>query len=370
MSLAVATVLGGSAWLAAHRPPEPIESVAPSPPSLFRWRAQDPAPSLRPADAPQNKPNYFNPQISLIADFRGVLAHDDPNERRGRLQEVEVGLVADIDPYLRGEVYLAWHNEDGHTHADVEEAFAKYNRFAPNTQLKVGKIAGAIGRVNRNHPDQLQFLGYPLVIQDLFGEEGLRAPGASASYLFPGERFHELTVEALDPEDGPVFMGGDLAKPTWVGRYRTFFDFSEDLSAQLGGSYANGQAVNGRASVYGADFTMKWQPGTKGKSAMLETEAYWCDPKVPGATKTFGMFAALTYEVLPRWFFTGKVDYSEIPATTDIHRAWSLGATFKLTEYQHWRLEYRRVTSNFAPAFGTLTLQFQFAMGPHPAHKY
>lgn len=369
MNLAAAAIAGGS-WMVANLPPESMSAMAPLSASIVRWHKPVPRVAGRSARPPQTNPNYFNPQMSLIADFRGVLAHDEPNERRGRLREVEVGLVSDIDPHLRAEVYLAWHHEDGRTDTEVEEAFGQYSRFAQNLQLKVGKIAAAIGRVNRNHADQLQFLDYPFVIQDLFGDEGLRAPGASISYLFPGERFHEITVEALDPEDGPVFVGGDLAKPTWVGRYRTFFDFSEDLSAQLGASYANGQALAGRASVYGADFTLKWQPGTKGRSAVFETEAYWSDPKVAGAKKTFGMFAALTYEVAPRWFLTGKVDYSEIPATTDIHRAWSLGATYRLTEFQHWRLEYRRVSSNFAPSFGTLTLQFQFAMGPHPAHKY
>lgn len=333
--------------------------------------SQELPPAQPPAtgSGPQS-PNYFNPQMSLVADFRANAAAGKDEPKRALFREAEIGLAADVDPFLKAEAYISFANDNGSTSAEVEEAFGLYTKFAKNMQLKVGKIAAAIGRMNRSHVDQLYFLDYPLVVRDLFGDEGLRAGGVSLAYKFPGDRFNEITVEATDPDDGPLFQGGSTQKPTLVGHFRSFFDFSEDLSGQLGFSYVNGPHLNHRAQVYGADYTMKWTPGTRGRSATFETEGYWANPGMPGSKTTFGAFGALTYEIVPRWFLTGKVDYSELPGTSSIQRAASLGLTFKLTEFEHWRVEFQHVTSNFAPIKNLLNFQFQFAIGAHPAHKY
>lgn len=315
-------------------------------------------------------PNYFNPQMSLVADFRAQASGNSEDRKRALFREAEIGLAADVDPFLKAEAYISFANDGDKTSAEVEEAFGVYTRFSKGMQLKVGKFAGAIGRMNRSHVDQLYFLDYPLVVQDLFGDEGLRAGGASIAYKFPRDRFNEITIEVVDPDDGPLFKGGSTQKPTMVGHYRTFFDFSEDLSGQLGFSYVNGPNLNHRAQVFGADYTMKWTPGTKGKSATFETEAYWSDTGISGAKTTFGAFGALSYEIFPRWFMTGKLDYSELPGTSDVQRAASLGLTFKLTEFEHWRVEFQHLTSNFASIRNSLNFQFQFAIGAHPAHKY
>ncbi len=333
--------------------------------------AQEQLPTQPPSTGagPQN-PNYFNPQMSMVADFRANATGSKDEPKRALFREAEIGLAADVDPFLKAEAYFSFANDNGKTSAEVEEAFGLYSKFARNMQLKVGKIAAAIGRMNRSHVDQLYFLDYPLVVRDLFGDEGLRAGGASLAYRFPGDRFNEFTVEGMEPDDGPLFKGGSTQRPTFVAHYRSFFDFTEDLSGQLGFSYVNGPNISHRAQVYGADYTMKWTPGTKGQSATFETEGYWSNTGAPGAKTTFGAFAALTYELFPRWFLTGKLDYSEIPGTTSLQRAASLGITFKLTEFEHWRVEFQHLTSNFAPIRNSLNFQFQFAIGAHPAHKY
>lgn len=347
-------------------------SPSPQPPKRLL-----PVKFMQGTDAPaqgtgRQNPSYFNPQISLVTDFRANVTNDDPTaDKRVFLKEAELGIAADVDPYLRGEVYIAIVDEGGTTEVEVEEAFGRYNNLGRGLSAKFGKIAAAIGRVQRNHVDQLNWLDFPFVIEDFFGEEGLRAGGASLSYLFPGDRFNEITLEGLDAEDHNLFTGSHSGTPTWVAHYRTFFDFNEDTSAQFGATYVNGPSgSDDRSQAYGLDVTYKWQPGQAGKSLTFEGEAYWGKPGAPGADTAFGGFAALTYQIIPRVFATAKYDYSEIPGTTDIRRAVSLGATLKVTEFHHWRAEWRRITSNFAAANNVLNIQFQMLIGAHPAHRY
>lgn len=331
---------------------------------------QDPIP---PQETPQPKnPAFFNPQMAIVGDFRGTLRDDSDEKRHFDFHEIELNFAADVDPYAKAFVVIALANEDGELVTDLEEASITYSKLGHGIQLKAGKFAGAIGRIQRNHTDQLEFNDFPFVTQDTLGEEGLKAGGMSFAYLLPGEQFSELTFEILDPsEDGPLFMGSSLSRPVYIGHYRTFFDFSEDLSAQFGATYANGpNGGSGSASLYGVDYTMKWNPTQKGKSAVFEAEAYWSNPDLKGTGTTFGAFGALTFEVMPRWFATLKADYSELPGTTDLRRGTAFGLTYKLTEFQHWRLEFQQITSNFESTRNILTLQFQWLIGTHPAHKY
>ncbi|MEW5882656.1 MAG: hypothetical protein AB1725_00335 [Armatimonadota bacterium] len=346
-----------------------------------------PFPRLLALPPPQaQNPNVFNPQIAVVGDFQARLTDTGPEPQRSAIvREVELGIAADVDPFARAEFYIAVENEFGHeeeatvsegdgTVVDVEEAFLTFHSLGAGFSAKVGKVAGAVGRVNRNHRDQLEFTEYPLAIRAVLGEEGLRAPGGSLSYLFPSDRFHEFTLEVLSPEDGPLFAGSDLGKPLLVGRYRTFFDFSADLTALAGLTYVDGPTEGGsRSRLYGADYTMKWQPGTRGKSAVFEAEAYWFKPGTGITTERetrFSGFAALTYEVAPRWFVTGKYDHAEVPDGSDTLRAYSLGVSFKLTEFQLIRAEAQRLLSDIEADRTVVTLQFQWVIGAHPAHKY
>ena len=124
---------------------------------------------------PQN-PNSFNPQISLVSDFRARLSDNNPSdEKKTQLKEVELGIAADVDPFLKEEAYIGFGFEDGEAIAEVEEAFGRYTNLGRGMSAKFGKIAAAIGRVQRNHADSLNFLDYPLVIQDFFGDNRVRA---------------------------------------------------------------------------------------------------------------------------------------------------------------------------------------------------
>lgn len=338
--------------------------------ALARTGAQDKKGGSEPEPPlPPQAPVSSNPGISLVFNLGGDLM-DAKEERRFDFREIEFGFDSDVDPHLKAQAFVSVGKENGETVVDVEEAFGRYGNFGHGLSAKFGKIAAAIGRIQRNHTDQLEFLDYPFVIQDTLGEEGLRSVGGSLSYLLPSSRFNEFTAEALDANDGPLFHSVHTGDMVYVGHYRTFFDFGEDLSAQLGATYANGPNDDQRAQLYGFDYVMKWHPGSAGKSAVFETEAYWSNTGQSGDKTTLGWFASLAYQVAPRWFATLKGDYSEVPGTTDVRRGLSAGVTFRLTEFEHWRVEYQKVSSNFETDRSFLSLQFQFLIGKHPAHKY
>lgn len=339
--------------------------------------AQDPAATN---NTGKQNPSYFNPQISVVGDFAGRLRDKSGEARKWDFREIEIGIAADADPFLKVEAYLAFAKEDGEIVTDVEEAFGRYDRLGNNLSAKFGKFKAAVGRVQRNHGHAFNFLELPMVLKDTLGEEGLQETGLSLSYLFPGSRYQELTIEAVDAgSDGPVFNNSSGNDPLFVGHYRTFFDFDDCLSAQLGITGISGPTVGlkpidgtgdgSRGDMFGTDLTMKWTPGNVGKTAVLEAEAYWTKP-FGGAERSFGAFARLTYELMPRWFVTGGWDTSEIPGTTDKHRSTLLGLTMRPTEFQHWRLEFQDVRSNFEGSRRLITLQFQWLIGAHPAHKY
>src|SRR5688500_14400395 len=110
---------------------------------------------------PQN-PSYFNPQLSLVTDFRINLMDNTPGaDKRAFLKEAELALAADVDPHLRAEAYIAIVDEGGTTEVEIEEAFGRYSHLGGGLSAKFGKIAAAVGRVSRNHVDQLNFLDFP-----------------------------------------------------------------------------------------------------------------------------------------------------------------------------------------------------------------
>lgn len=317
--------------------------------------------------------NAFNPDMSLVFSFGARLSDSQsPPRRAAALREIEMGLSGDVDPFLRTEAYIAFAKPLGEDEGevDVEEAFGAYGGFGKNLEVRIGKLAGAVGRVNRNHLDQLDFFDYPSVVTEVFGEEGLRAPGVSASLLLPSKDFNELTVEALVPDDGPLFGAGDAGSPLWVAHYRGFQDIAEDFSAQYGATFAMGPKDGGDSSLWGIDLVAKLRPQGTARDLVLESEAYWYKPGTPSARQGSAYFVTGSYELGKGYWGSLKFESTDLPDGSDTLRSFAAGLTFKRTEFQLFRLEYQQTDSGAGSSRNQLIFQAQWIVGPHRAHKF
>lgn len=314
--------------------------------------------------------NASNPAIGLVVDTRAVFKDRTKQDERTDLKEAEFSFAAAVDPFLSAEAFISVAKEEGETKVDVEEAYGAYTNLGKGLSGRFGELKAAVGRVNRQHTHSLAYMDLPLVVQDTFGPEGLKGAGGELSYLFPTDRYLDLTVEALGPEDGPVFMGTRTSNPVALAHLRTFFDFSEDLSGQLGFTAINGPTSDSRGNVLGLDYTMKYQPGVPNRFWQFETEAYWADKASQSADRTMGCFAAFTTQLRSNLFASARLDYSEVPNTTEIHRGYMVNLTLKPTEFHHWRIEFEHFDNRLEKDFDRLSLQFVWLIGAHPVHKY
>ncbi|MCU0670749.1 MAG: hypothetical protein MUF70_15575 [Myxococcota bacterium] len=119
----------------------------------------------------------------------------------------------------------------------------------------------------------------------LFGEDGMRAPGARVGWLLPLPWFSELHFGAQNakgetmqsflqsdeaaeerPIGGRPFTEPGVRSPAdlaWLARWVNGFDLSDTWTAQLGGSFVHGPNASGRDGetyVYGGDVVVKWRP--------------------------------------------------------------------------------------------------------------
>src|SRR6185436_8566008 len=114
------------------------------------------------------------------------------------------------------------------------------------------------GRQNPQHPHSWGFADEPLVLNRMFGAEGLRSQGARLSWLLPTSFYTEAMVGVFNsaggttssfrseesaeihggaPLDRVVHDAGDLL---YVPRLSTSFELTDDQTLVVGGSGAFG----------------------------------------------------------------------------------------------------------------------------------
>ena len=125
----------------------------------------------------------FNPALSLNGLFLGAFSdrgdeaeaeaetdgeHAHAHAEEGLLvQEVELRLTADVDPYTRADGTLAFHDDEVH----FEEIFVDSHALPWGLGLRAGRFYVPFSRENTLHTHQLPFVQRSLHQQALF-EEG------------------------------------------------------------------------------------------------------------------------------------------------------------------------------------------------------
>ena len=355
--------------------------------------------------------SLLNPALSFILDgsFGYYGAHtgdflalglppagDDPSvSRQGfGLQEIELAAQSAIDPYFEGAIFLTIPNLEG---LEVEEAYLVTTSLPFNLQIKAGTFRSKFGRNNGQHLHVQFFTRRPLMTALLFGEDGLRGPGAQASVLLPLPWFATLYAEAFSiaAPDNLVglstFGGGERLTPdnlTYTAELEQFFELAESHSLLVGLNFATGRSVDclttapcvpvtvdgPRSFLYGADLYYKWKPANVAQSYasfQWTTEFYARTLSEGGPTEGAGYSEAVV-QIDRRFFFGGRFDLTGLPSGPDVPRRYAGAAslTFTPSEFSRLRLYIQELGGPGVVATTVGFLQVEYAMGAHGAHPF
>jgi len=331
----------------------------------------------------------FNPAISVNALFTGGYSSRPKTTRRltgldfqngFNFQEAEVQFTADVDPYWKANFILAV-NRAGE--AELEEGYVTseelpYGLLPRNTSLKLGKFFAAFGKHNLLHAHQFPFITQPLINQAIFGDEGLKEPGAGVSYLLPSSWFSELTFQAMAGENEGLFRlkGDTRPRGAYLGHWKNFFDLSDETTLEVGNSYIAGRnSGSGHrwSRAAGVDLTLKWRPLQRATEKALIWQSEYLYFHRPGETSARGggLYSSLQYQFARRWWIQGRYDLLGVPKFDEgrNHR-WSTLLAFVPSEFSSIRLQHSYTNQERGGPLNEVLLQFNFTIGSHPAHQY
>ena len=353
---------------------------------------------------------------SSTADVPSLQRGDhDPKVRGFTIPNEELTLDGAVDPYFKGFVNVVYKiDEEGESALELEEAYVLTTSLPSNLQLKVGQFFTEIGRQNQQHPHSWSFVDQPLVLNRMFGPDGMRGQGARLSWLVPTSFYTEAMVSVLNslgetmfsfrseesseihggvPEERDVNHAGDLVV---VPRLATSFDLTETQTLLLGVSGAFGPNNSGPAAssrVFGADVYWKWKSATASqgfpfysiqgeylhRSYDAADRVDSADPLVtlPAETlKDRGAYGQFLWGIKPRYVAGFRADWADgNDAAFDSElRAkrvrFSPNFTYYPSEFSKIRLQYNFDDRKGIGRDHSLWLQFEFILGAHAAHRF
>ncbi len=277
------------------------------------------------------------------------------------------------------------------------------------------------GRINTLHRHSQNFVTLPLVANSFLGEH-LNPTAIEANFLAPVPWFFELSASVGSPEVETASFDRDedknnLGRLLYVFHVKNFFEVSENLSLNLGGSFAtgaNGVSEGSRTNLYGADLFVKYRPISSDpyKELMLQSEFMYRDADgEEGSLSDYGFYTQLIYRFAKRWNagarfgMTDTDDPIEFEEEDDEdhadellsnneffnllnsgeeeedHHGGELGLfgetyrvsamlTFNPSEYSRIRLQYDYTDPDYTKDQHALFLQFQYSLGAHGAHPF
>lgn len=320
----------------------------------------------------------FLPDISLIGTMAAGYMSDDPagdvghDPRRtgATLQEFELSVQSAIDPYFRGDAFIAIH-EDA---IELEEGYITTLGFLKGLQIKGGRFLLPFGRQNVKHLEQRSFVDNTLINKYLLDVEGLKEIGVGAAYIFPLPFYLQLEATASNGDNASSFNGVEKKDFVYQGRLTTSVDLSSATTLLIGTSAAignNATGIGNTTNLFGGDFFLKWKPSSR-LNLVWQSEFIYRGMQTPGATLKDGgfySFADLTFA--KRWHVGARYDQVGLP-NDSIAREFRLSPmlAFDPTEFSRLRLQYNYGKATNNHAVHGVFLQVGFNMGPHGAHPF
>ena len=350
--------------------------------------------------------NYFSETPTLRFP-----AHEPAKSAKGwgiQLQELEVALQANVDPYVRLDVFLAL-SQSG---IEIEEGYLTTTSLPWNLQARAGIFYARFGRFNSQHfLETNPFADMPLVNRHFFGGEQLKGMGGELSWLVPLPWYFNLSADVVTAGN-EVSLGvpgsetGSIRDFLTIFRAEQFFELTDTLSLQVGTSFAQAPNDTGgptfrddnRTYFYGGDLYLKWKHPTRFCWASLTLEYIAREAEIPANRLTEGGLALTTdFRVDRHWQLSGRFDYFGLPsdlrgappvlvANAEIapfHQPmeqWRLGGavSYYFSEFFRLRAQYNfdKVEDSIAlitperKGVHEVFLQLQVAIGPHGAHPF
>ncbi|HWV37515.1 MAG TPA: hypothetical protein VN033_03455 [Vulgatibacter sp.] len=350
------------------------------------------------------------PDISLVGTFAAAaftreptlrLAAHEPLHDGPQLQEIELALQSNVDPFLRADVYFAI-TEEG---LEVEEAYATTLALPWNLQARAGHFYAPFGRFNQVHfLEMTPFVDMPLPNRRFFGGEQLRGTGAEASVLLPLPFFLELRAAAITAGNEVSFgvEGSEIERATdllGVARAMASFELADRLTLNVGASVASGPNATSdpidegahRTDVYGGDLYLRLRDRSSRAFTALQSEFMYRRASAPGGrVEQSGVYAwlvrrfdahweaAVRGDLLPDGSEAGRPELEEElgPFLEPISQ-WRVGGAISWypTEFQRLRLQVNhdsgiRARGGHARSGQEFFLQYQFVIGAHGAHPF
>jgi hypothetical protein len=357
-----------------------------------------------------------NPRVRTLQ-----VGDHDPHVRGFTIPQGEMSLDAVVDPYFKGFANIVHKiDEEGETGVELEELYFLTTSLPKGFQLKGGQFLTEFGRQNAQHPHAWSFVDQPLVINRMFGEDGMRGQGLRLSWLVPTPFYMEAMVTAmnasggtmfsfLNPESAQIHGGTTFDRPVgtasdlvYVPRLTGSFDPTENTTLLWGASAAvgpNNAGVDTRSVVYGGDLYWKWKSARAAAGfpfVSFQAEAmarrYGTDARPvaddPSTTlpdeslRDQGGYVEALWGIKPRLVLGMRAervtsDPSPVQSLLVDERAdrtrLSPNFTWYPTEFSRVRFQYNHDAREGFVARqkdNSLWVQFEFIMGAHAAHKF
>jgi hypothetical protein len=338
----------------------------------------------------------------------------DPAVKGFTIPNAELTLDGTVDPYFKGFANLLWKlDENGETQVELEEVYAISTSLPWNLQVKAGQFVTEFGRQNAQHPHAWAFVDQPVILNRVFGPDGLRSQGARVSWLAPTSFYTEIMFSVLNPVGESAFSflspesgeihGGIVSDRTvnsfgsmlFVPRITSSIDLS-DTQTLVGGVSAafgpNNAGTDTRTAIYGADLYYKWKPERAQAGfpfVSWQTEVLARNYKagvrpaidfagnLPNETLTdHGGYTQLLWGIRPRVIAGLRGDYAngndaafDAELRSERTRI-SPNLTWYPSEFSKLRLQYNYDHRAGIGNDHSVWLQFEFMIGAHAAHKF
>lgn len=389
--------------------------------------AAAPTPTPPPMAPMRASGSYMNVSFVGLTDFGWSTTSDvgalqpgdhDPHVRGFSIPNAELALDGTVDPYLKAFANIVYKlDAKGETGVELEEMFFLTTSLPHNLQVKGGQFFAEFGRQNPQHPHSWAFADQPLVLNRMFGPDGLRSQGLRISWLLPTSFYTEATVAVLNSaggttssfrsEESSAIHGGSpvdrsvlgLRDMLYVPRLATSVDLTSTQTLLMGVSGAFGPNNSGPAAqtqVYGADLYWKWKSPTAHQGfpfVTFQSEALVrrydaaarrsaVAPEVALPAESLGdrgAYAQLQWGMKPMLVAGVRADYASgdharypaLDAPEGVNRSrYSANMTWFPTEFSKFRVQYNHDRRIGIGNDHSLWMQFEFLLGAHAAHKF